>query len=214
MKVCEACAVAKAKQKNVPKESHETAIASKEASKEEPCMFLDISTVKKMKDGPNVTNPNWLIIVDQRSALEFTQFYQTKDGMVEPTCQLLNKWKQENMPAKYVCLDNGGDNKLLQAQTQSKDWKLNLTFEFTARDTPQQNHLAELGFVSLANKGRALMAKANVLLMVRYKLFKEAFNTATLLDGLMTVEVDGKLATRYQHFCGKNPAFVKDLRIW
>jgi hypothetical protein len=30
----------------------------------------------------------------------------------------------------------------------------------------------------------------------------------------MTVEADGKLATRHQHFCGKNPAFVKDLRIW
>jgi hypothetical protein len=45
MKACEACAVAKAKQKNVPKESHETAIASKEERR----MFLDISAVKKMK---------------------------------------------------------------------------------------------------------------------------------------------------------------------
>jgi hypothetical protein len=210
MKACEGCAVAKAKQKNVPKESHETAIASKEERR----MFLDVSTVKKMKDGPNVTKPNWLIIVDQRSALKFTQFCQTKDGMVEPTCQLLNKWKQENMPVKHVRLDNAGENELLKTRTQSKDWKLNLTFEFTARDTPQQNHLAELGFASLANKGRALMARANVPLKVRYKLFKEAFATATLLDGLMTVEVDCKLATRCQHFCGKNPAFVKDLRIW
>jgi hypothetical protein len=134
--------------------------------------------------------------------------------MVEPTCQLLNQWKQENTPAKYVRLDNAGENELLKARAQSKDWKLNLTFEFTARDTPQQNHLAELGFASLANKGRALMARANVPLKVRYKLFKEAFATATLLDGLMTVEVDGELATRCQHFCGKNPAFVKDLQIW
>jgi hypothetical protein len=134
--------------------------------------------------------------------------------MVEPTCQLLNKWRQENVPVKCVCLDNAGENKLLKARTQSKDWKLTLTFEFTARDAPQQNHLTELGFASLANKGRALMARANVPLKVRYKLFKEAFTTATLLDGLMTVEVDGKLATRHQHFCGKNPAFVKDLQIW
>jgi hypothetical protein len=66
--------------------------------------------------------------------------------------------------------------------------------------------LAELGFASLANKGRDLMARANVPLKVRYKLFKEAFAAATLLNGLMTVEVDGNLpldinifAARIQH---------------
>jgi hypothetical protein len=72
MKVCEACTVAKAKQKNVPKESQETAIASKE----EWCVFLDISAVKKMKDGPKATKPNWLIVVDQRSTLKFQQITQ------------------------------------------------------------------------------------------------------------------------------------------
>jgi hypothetical protein len=54
------------------------------------------------------------------------------------------------------------DWKLLQQRSQSADWKLNIKFEFTARDTPQQNHLAELGFAHLANYGRALMARANV----------------------------------------------------
>lgn len=61
--------------------------------------------------------------------------------------------------------------------------KLNLTFEITARDTPQQNHLVELGFATLANRGQAMMNQANILLIVRYKVFKEAFKIAAHLDG-------------------------------
>jgi hypothetical protein len=39
---------------------------------------------------------------------------------------------------------------------------LDIQYEFMARDTPQQNHLAELGFAVLANRGRALMHRATV----------------------------------------------------
>ena len=35
-------------------------------------------------------------------------------------------------------------------------------FELTARDTPQQNSLAEVGFATLANRGRAMMHRANL----------------------------------------------------
>jgi hypothetical protein len=73
---------------------------------------------------------------------------------------------------------------LLQQRSQSADWKLDINFEFTARDTPQQNHLAELGFAHLANYGRALMARANVPVNIRYKVFTKASKTATWLDGL------------------------------
>ena len=111
-------------------------------------------------------------------------------------------------------MDGPGENKKLQLRSESSAWKLNLQFEITARDTPQQNHLAELGFASLANKGRALMYQANIPLSVRYKVFKEAFKTATLLDGLMTTRLDNKLATRYIHFFGKNPSFAQHLRTW
>jgi hypothetical protein len=51
---------------------------------------------------------------------------------------------------------------VLQQRCESVEWKLDIEFEFTARDTPQQNHLAELGFAVLVNRGRALMTRANV----------------------------------------------------
>jgi hypothetical protein len=71
-----------------------------------------------------------------------------------------------------------------------------------------------LGFAVIANRGRAMMHRANVPLADRYKLFKEAFKTATLLDGLVVITIDGKEATRYEHWCGKNPDFTAHLRVW
>jgi hypothetical protein len=59
-------------------------------------------------------------------------------------------------------MDNAGEICKLQECSQSADWKLNLEFEFTAIDTPQQDHLAELGFAVLSNKARTLMTAAHV----------------------------------------------------
>jgi hypothetical protein len=103
---------------------------------------------------------------------------------------------------------------ILQQRSQSADWKLNIKFEFTARDTPQQNHHAELGFAHLANYGRALMARANVPMNIRYKVFTKAFKTATLLDGLTVITIGNREAPRYEHWCGKNPEFSQYLRTW
>jgi hypothetical protein len=62
-----------------------------------------------------------------------------------------------------------------------------MDFEYTVRATPQHNHMAELGFATLGNKGRALMVKANVPVKYRYHLFREAFSTTTDLDGLVVM---------------------------
>ena len=66
----------------------------------------------------------------------------------------------------------------------------------------------------MANRGRAVMHKANVPLEVRYKVWREAFKTVTLLDGLMPIDIDGKMETSYVHWCGHNPSFFKHLKTW
>jgi hypothetical protein len=209
MKPCAACGEAKAKQKSVPK--HGT---HKKATSKERRVFLDIATVKQPKNGPNVSKTNWRIMVDERTQLKFSDFYEKKNGMIEPTCVRLNRWKQHGLGVKYIRLDNAGENLKLQEVSDSKEWQLGITYEFTARDTPQQNHLAELGFTVLANRGRALMIRANVPARERYLLFTEAFSTATKLDGLMTIKIKGVTATRYIHFAKKNPAFAQYLQTW
>ena len=210
IKPCESCAIAKAKQKNVPKKS-EHQIATKNGER----IFLDISSVKTMeKLDKTASRPFWRIMVDERTQLKFSDFFDTKDGMVEPTCEQLYRWMQNGKVVKYIRLDDAGENLALQARAHSEAWKLNIEFEFTGRDTPQRNHLAELGFAVLANRGRAIMVRAHVPKDIRYLLWREAFKTATLLDGLQMVTIDGKEATRYEHWCGKNPDFAQHLRIW
>ena len=134
--------------------------------------------------------------------------------MVEPTCAKLQKMKMAGKPVRYIQLDNVGENVKLQERCDSAAWKLGIQFEFTAHDTPQQNHLAELAFTVIANRGRAMMHEANLPLNMRYQLWHEAFKTASLLDGLQVIELNGVRATRFVHWNGKNPDFAKHLRTW
>ena len=55
-----------------------------------------------------------------------------------------------------------------------------------------------------------MMRHANLPVKMCYKLCKEAFNTATKLDNLITVQVDGKVKTRYEHF----GELARMLRTW
>jgi hypothetical protein len=209
LKPCDACAGRKAKQKKVPKvSSHEVATAG------EARVFLDIATVKGPEKGPNVTIPNWRIIVDERTQLKFSDFFETKRGMAEPTCELFHRWKNAGREVQFLRMNNAGENLLLQQRCESADWKFNIKCEFTAAMTPQQNHLAELGFAILANRGRALMARANVPMVIRYKIWREAFRTATMLDGLTVATTDGQTGTLYVLWCGENPKFAQHLRTW
>jgi hypothetical protein len=59
-------------------------------------------------------------------------------------------------------MDNGGENIKFEKRTNSKDWKLGIAFKKTARDTPQQNSLAEIGLTVVANKACAMRAQANI----------------------------------------------------
>jgi hypothetical protein len=87
-------------------------------------------------------------------------------------------------------------------------------FEYTARDTPQHNYLVEKGFDTLYNKGRAMLEHANVPEHMRLKLFREVLQTATRLDNLAVININGKEQSRYEHWGGALPAFAKHLRLW
>ena len=74
---CEACATAKAKQKNVPKENPDGSIAAKPG---EARIYLDISSIRHYendKTKPRVSKPHWRIMVDSRTQMKFSDFYKT-----------------------------------------------------------------------------------------------------------------------------------------
>ena len=178
-------------------------------------LFLDIATAKAPKGVmQKASRPQWRIIVDERSKMKFSGFFPKKSGMVEPKCELLNKWKLGGKPIQYIRMDNAGENKTLQKRCQSADWKLNFKFEYTVRATPQKNSLVDTSLATISNKGRACMYNANVPFIVRYRFYDYAFHTATMLDSLVIENIDDKECTRYEHLYGKKPQFVDHLRHW
>jgi hypothetical protein len=78
-----------------------------------------------------------------------------------------------------------------------KDWKRPIIVEWTARDTPQQNSPVEVGFRTLSGRARAMLQEANMPEDMRKLLMPEAVKTATHLDGLIPVEINGVLKTKY-----------------
>jgi hypothetical protein len=105
--------------------------------------------VKHKEGQPKTVKPNWRIMVEERTQLKFSDFYPTKNRMIEPTCEQFQKWKQRGKQVKCVRLDdNAGENKKLQKRCKSSDWKLRIKFEYTACVTPQQNSLLEVSFAN------------------------------------------------------------------
>jgi len=169
-------------------------------SEAEKCSaVVDISSIKPPKDVPAIPIANWRIVVDECRNFKVSHFFQRKDQMAEATCELLKQWRDKEIKTKFIRMDNAGENKLLEQRGKSKDWQFDWVVEYTPRDTPQHNHMAELGFAVLGNKGRALLIRANVPWKYRFHLYREAFKTTTDLDGLVMVTVNGKRATRFEH---------------
>jgi hypothetical protein len=77
-------------------------------------VYLDMSTVKSEKGEPKVTNPNWKIMVDESTNMKITHFFKAKNGMCEPTCELIKKWKYMKIEVKCLRIDNAGENNFLQ----------------------------------------------------------------------------------------------------
>ena len=111
LKPCKACLLGKARQNNVVKFSKHI----KADKEDERRVFLDITTLRwKDKKGSSAALKHWRIIVDKQSTLKFSDFYDTKNGMVEATCMKFNRWKQTGKAVKYLRMDNAGENKVLE----------------------------------------------------------------------------------------------------
>lgn len=205
---CESCALAKARQRNVPKVG-----TGEKATEPNGRWFMDQSQLKPPK-GIQGTKTTWSIIVDEYSNCGMSGFYDTKDAMIEPFCRRLQQQVARGKPVKILRMDNAGENKALEKSMSSSEWKFGTKIEYTARGTPQQNSMAEQKFASLARRTRALLNDANVPRKYRWLLFPEAAKTATELDWLLAKEIGGVVKARIEHFGYPLPRFTKHLRTW
>ena len=161
---------------------------------------IDISTIKAPKDSDIiVSKPNWLMVIDERSGLKLSSFHKNKDDIVPYLAEKFSRFKYDENPVLRVRCDNAGENKSTEREVNNSKWRLNIKFEYIARNTPQQNSFTEVEIATMANRGRDIMNRANVPDKYRTPLFRYAVTTATKLDMLLIVDVEGSRAMRCLH---------------
>jgi hypothetical protein len=75
--------------------------------------------------------PNWQIIVDKRTQLHFSDFFDPKNSMVEPTCEKFQQWNDVGKEVCYLQMDDTGENEKQQQRCESANWKFKIQFEYT-----------------------------------------------------------------------------------
>jgi hypothetical protein len=152
--------------------------------------------------------------VDELVGFKRSKFFTAKSEMPEYMCELMQSEMKHGHPILIVHQDIAGENKQLIKLAHWKDWKLSVTFENTARQTPQQNSKAETGFTVVAAKAQAMLSAAQVPREEWYKMWGEVAMTATALDNLVAVTVNGETKTIFEHAGIAIPSFVKHLRTF
>ena len=197
---CASCAAGKAKQRRVPK------VSDREKAKRAGQRWShDISTIGDKAD----TRPpkkQWHLRRDEYSGWSKSTFYKEKNQFIEPMCKDLRDLADNGKPAEFIRMDNSGENKKFVERAESADWKLNPTWEFTARNTPQQNGLVEVEFATIAGRARAMCNAANMNDSVRVRLSNEALSHSTALGNLVVDKGHNK--TRYERMGLKNPKWA------
>ncbi len=89
---------------------------------------------------------------------------------------------------------------------------MEINFEFTAAETPQQNGVVERAFATLYDKVRSMLNWADLEEKMRKKLWAKCVNLATSLDNI-TVNEESKKSP-YDLLLGENPKFCVSLRVF
>jgi hypothetical protein len=207
--VCESCAVAMARQRNVPKKTSE----ENKVQKYNGQCFHDIATIKVLEkmEGITISKPNWHILIDE--ALEFKQrkFHVTKGAIIPDMCQYMHSEKERGYPIQILRQVNARENVVLIKIAKGKDWKHNFETELMARNTPQQNLKTETAFMVIAAQVRSMLISAQVPDGERFKLWPEVTVTATFLNNPVPVTVNGETKPRWEHTSHKIPLWAKFL---
>lgn len=199
---CNGCTVSKAKRVNMEKEStNKSTIAGQR-------LMIDTSSIKGTK---GKANKFWLLVIDEATSMKWSYFLPNKDGQVSVLIALIKELRTKK-PNAVECIrcDNAGENYSLQKECEKQG--LGVTFEFTARSTPQQNGKVERWFATLYNSLRAMMISAGFEEARRNELWTEAAATVTKISNVLVSKGDEMCS--YQKFYGSKPDFIKHMRIF
>ena len=191
---CRACALAKARQGDVNKwNSNRTDVPGQR-------IYYDISSIQSQSlSGSRY----WLLMVDEATRYKISRFIKTKDDLAKTVSTVLRTLNSNNKTVKYVRSDNAGENSKVEKYCEDMQVK-DITFEYTAPYTPQQNGIVERSFAFLYNRVRAMVNLAGFDLGTRKKFWAECALMATDLDN---IQVKGT-SSSYERFHDCEP------KIW
>ncbi len=142
----------KAKQKIVNDESKGV-----KAVKYNGRVYHGIETVKESKKDKSLGRRTvWHITAEETVNFKRSKFFVAKSNMPKDMCVFMQREKSRGHPISIIRQDNAGENKKLVTLAHSQKWKLETIFENTACKTSQQNSYAELAFMVIALKTRAM----------------------------------------------------------
>ncbi len=140
LKMCEPCAVAKARQMNV-----NSKIEGSKAEKFNGRVYHDIAFVKESNDDKELGRKSvWHVIAEETVNFKMNKFFVSKGKKPTYMCEYMESEKVQCHSIAIIRQDNAGENKKVVTLAHSKDWKHETIFETTAHKTPQQNSYAEL----------------------------------------------------------------------
>ena len=198
---CSDCLIGKAKRMKLNKESTNQSRVPGER------LMIDISSVKT-KDSKRI-GKYWLLLVDEATSMKWSFFLKSKDAQVPLLTGFIKTLQNQEKKVKYIRCDNAGENRSLQHALENEG--MNIKFEFTARETPQQNGKVERAFATLYGRMRAMMAAVKWDDKMKHKFWTEAAATATKLDTIMN---DKGESSPYQQFYNESPLFEKHLKTF
>ena len=172
LKSCEACGLAKAKQRAVNKTTH---VKSKMPGER---LFIDTSGPYSETLGGT---RYWVQIVDDYTRIGFSGFVKNKNEIINFAERHFVLLKGLGYEVKFMRTDNAGEN--VKALTKLCE-QMGASIELTAPYTPQHNGVVERRFALLKQKAQAMMFAAGLNKDARELLWAEAAQCANDLENI------------------------------
>jgi Reverse transcriptase (RNA-dependent DNA polymerase)/gag-polypeptide of LTR copia-type len=200
--VCTDCALAKARQKNVNKET--SVVSTKPGER----FYLDISSTKARSFGGAKF---WLLVIDHFTDMCWSMFLKAKSDLPESVFRLFTELRQANLlsePPTIIRCDNSGENEALQALLKSKGF--HAKFEYTAPGSPQYAGVVERKFATLYARVRSTLNSARLSQSLREGLWAEAAKYSTDIENSLVTTATKE--SSWSRFHKKEHPFIRTIR--
>jgi hypothetical protein len=196
LKACEACGIAKAKQKAVSK------TASIKAQKPGERLFFDTAGPFQ----PTINKSLYIFcITDDYSRFSWVYFGKMKSQIGKYVKDLVIHLSASDKAVKYLRCDPAGENQSVENFCNARA----ITLEKTATNTPQQNGVVERRLTVMIQRAHAQMRAANFDDEARNLLWAEAVNNANDMENISSNTLNKK--SPYELFTGEKSRLYSKL---